>query len=65
MTKNGIAGQLLRVNLTTKTITNEELPLEMFIEYLGGRGLGAFYLDKEVGSKTDGLSSENKLIFFN
>jgi len=65
MTKKGIAGQLLRVNLTTKTITTEELPLEMFIEYLGGRGLGAYYLNKEVDPKTDGLSPENKLIFFN
>ena len=65
MTKNGIAGQLLRVNLTDKTITKEELPLDLFIEYLGGRGLGAYFLTKEVDHKTDGLSSENKLLFFN
>jgi len=65
MTKNGIAGQLLRVNLSDKKITKEELPLELFIEYIGGRGLGAYFLTKEVDPKTDGLSPENKLIFFN
>ena len=65
MPKNGIAGQLLRVNLTNKQITKEVLSLEMFIEYIGGRGLGAYYLNKEVEPKTDGLSSKNKLIFFN
>lgn len=65
MTKSGIAGQLLRVNLTDKKVTREELSLDMFIEYLGGRGLSAYYLNKEVHPKTDGLSEENKLIFFN
>ncbi|WP_434510589.1 aldehyde ferredoxin oxidoreductase family protein [Desulfitobacterium sp. AusDCA] len=65
MTKNGIAGQLLRVNLTHQEITKEALSMDMFIKYMGGRGLGAHYLTKEVDPKTDGLSPENKLIFFN
>jgi len=63
--KNGIAGQLLRVNLTGKKVTKEELTIEMFLEYLGGRGLSAYYLNKEVNPKCDPLSEENKLIFFN
>ncbi|MFZ5944371.1 MAG: aldehyde ferredoxin oxidoreductase family protein [Bacillota bacterium] len=65
MTKNGIAGQLLRVNLTSKTVTKEKVSLEMFIEYLGGRGLSAYYLNKEVPPQTHGLSPDNKLVFFN
>ena len=61
----GIAGQLLRVNLTSKKVTKEELTVDLFVEYLGGRGLGAYYLNKEVDAKCDPLGPANKLIFFN
>lgn len=65
MTKNGVAGQILRVNLSRKTVVKETLPLELFNEYLGGRGLGAYFLTKEVDPKCDPLGIENKLIFMN
>ena len=65
MNNIGIAGRLLRVNLSKKTFVTEELPLEMFIEYIGGRGLSAYYLNKEVSPFCDPLGEENKLIFFN
>ncbi|GAB6159275.1 aldehyde ferredoxin oxidoreductase family protein [Desulfotomaculum varum] len=65
MTKHGIAGQLLRVNLTDKTVTKEPLPIWLFQEYLGGRGLGAYFLTKEVDPHCDPLGRDNKLIFMN
>lgn len=65
MTKQGIAGKLLRVDLTEERISTEEVTIDMYVEYIGGRGISAYYLNKEVDPKTDGLSPENKLIFFN
>ena len=65
MTIKGIAGQLLRVDLNRKTITREPLPRRLFEDYLGGRGLGAYYLTKEVDPGCDPLGRENKLIFMN
>jgi len=61
----GIRGQLLRVNLTDKTTKTEEVPIELFEEYIGGRGLSAYYLTKEVDPKCEPLSADNKLVFFN
>jgi aldehyde:ferredoxin oxidoreductase len=59
----GVCGKLLRVNLTNKTSTNEKIPYELWIKYIGGRGLGVYYLTKEVPPETDPYSKENKLIF--
>ncbi|GAB6179154.1 aldehyde ferredoxin oxidoreductase family protein [Desulfotomaculum defluvii] len=61
----GVAGQLLRVNLTTKTITKEELAIDLYLENIGGRGMAAYFLNKEVDPKTDALGPDNKLVFFN
>ena len=63
--KNCYQGKLLRVNLTEGRITTEAISQELNRQYLGGRGLGAYYLYKEVGPHTPALSEENKLIFFN
>jgi aldehyde:ferredoxin oxidoreductase len=59
----GYQGTVLRVNLTDKTIKNEELNLDDALKYIGGRGLGTKILMDEVDPKTDALSVENKLIF--
>ena len=58
-------GKLLRVNLSTNQILVEDIDPKLWKLYLGGRGLGAYYLYKEVNPKIEALSPENKLIFMN
>lgn len=58
-------GDVVRVNLTTGAITREELPLDAVQRFIGGRGLGAWYLYNEVGPDVDPLGPDNKLIFMN
>lgn len=62
---DSIRYRLLRVNLTTKEVKIEDIPLSLIEKYIGGRGLGAYFLTKEVLPNIDPLSEENKLIFFN
>ncbi|MHB9057423.1 MAG: aldehyde ferredoxin oxidoreductase family protein [Bacillota bacterium] len=60
---NGYSGQILRVNLTRGT-TSIETPDENFYRaHLGGRGLIAHYLLKELKPGVDPLGPENKVIF--
>ena len=59
----GYTGKILRVDLGNNAITVEE-PDEIFYRrYLGGRGLIAYYLLKEVPTDADPLGPENLLIF--
>ncbi|SMB97219.1 aldehyde:ferredoxin oxidoreductase [Thermanaeromonas toyohensis ToBE] len=62
-TLKGLAGHILRVNLTTGDIAKEATPVEIFAEYIGGRGVGAYLLFKELKPHTDPLGPDNKLIF--
>lgn len=59
----GYNGTILRVNLTTGTITTEEPGEAIYRRYLGGGGLGAYYLLKEVPAGIDPFGPENKLMF--
>ncbi len=61
----GLFGKLLRVNLATEVISPEEIEPSIWEKYLGGRGLGAYYLTKEVPPPTKPLTPDNKLIFMN
>jgi aldehyde:ferredoxin oxidoreductase len=61
--KGGYFGQLLRVNLTSKSCKSELIPEETLINYIGGRGLGSKILFDEVPAKSDPLGPDNKLIF--
>jgi len=61
--KGGYFGRLLRVNLDDHTFKTEEIPEQILLEYIGGRGLGSKILFDEVPGKTDALGPENKLIF--
>ena len=63
MYKGGYTGNILRVNLTTMTATQEALPLEIARDYIGGAGFGIKYLFDEVPSGADPLGPDNKLIF--
>jgi len=53
---------LLRVNLTTKTITKEPLADDVLRRYLGGRTLGAHILLGELDKGIDPLGPDNKLL---
>ena len=59
----GWTGKIIRVNLTDKKITIEDLNMEDARLYLGGRGLASKILYDEIDPKIDPLSPENKLIF--
>lgn len=61
----GITGKILRVNLTRQKIEIEDTPLHIVRTYLGARGFGIYYLDREVDPTTDSLGPGNKLIFMN
>jgi len=57
----GIANKLLRCNLSDQQIKIEPLP-KITRHFLGGKGLGAFLLTKELSPRIDPLGPENKLI---
>ncbi len=61
----GMTGTILRVDLTSATITKEKTPLEALPRYLGGRGLGAYIFTREVDPSADPLGPENRLVFLN
>ena len=59
----GFMGKLLRINLTTGDIREEEIPDEWNRKFLGGAGTASKYLFEEVPPETDPLGPDNKLIF--
>ncbi len=59
---NGYCGKLLRINLTTQQSSTEPIDLKLAKKFLGGRGLGTYYLTREVAPTVDPLSAGNKLI---
>jgi aldehyde:ferredoxin oxidoreductase len=62
ITENFKLDKILRVDLTSGSVKSE--PLERGAkELIGGKGVAAFYMLKEVKPGTDPLSPENRLIF--
>ena len=59
----GYTGKILRVNLSTSDITIETPDQTFYRMYMGGKGIIAHYLLKEVSPEADALGAENKLIF--
>ncbi|MBN1454502.1 MAG: aldehyde ferredoxin oxidoreductase family protein [Anaerolineales bacterium] len=59
----GWHGKLLRINLTTRTVTTEDIDPQVCKDYIGGRGVAIRYLYNEVDPGVDPLSPQNKLIF--
>jgi aldehyde:ferredoxin oxidoreductase len=53
---------ILRVDLTKRLCLKEALDPQIAKAYIGGRGLGIYYLNKELDPKCDPLSPENLLI---
>jgi aldehyde:ferredoxin oxidoreductase len=58
----GWRGKILRIDLTTGDIKEEELDPKVARDYIGGRGLGIYYLNREADPGCAPLSPENMLI---
>ncbi len=58
----GYQGKILRVNLSSQSVTTEDLNLDTAVKFVGGRGLGTKFMMDEVDPNVDPLSPENKLI---
>ncbi len=54
-------GKILRVNLGTGEIKKEDIPPSIARKFLGGLGIAAYYLYKEVPKGADALGEENKI----
>jgi aldehyde:ferredoxin oxidoreductase len=59
----GQAGKILRINLETGSLSSEQPREPYFKRYLGGRGVIAQTLLKELTPGIESLSSGNKLVF--
>jgi len=56
-------GDLLRIDLTTRTSREETLAPELVRDYIGAKGIGTHLLLEEVPPTVEPLSPQNKLIF--
>jgi len=54
--------KILRVNLSTGDIKQEDVDQDLLKKYLGGRGLGSKLFSDEVSPDTDPFSADNKLL---
>ncbi len=59
----GYWGRILRVNLSTQEISVDEHDEKFYRTYLGGKGIVAHYLLKEVPPACDPLGPDNLLVF--
>jgi aldehyde:ferredoxin oxidoreductase len=57
----GYSGNILRIDLSTQTSRREPLKRYDVERFVGGRGLGCYYLFKEVDHRVEPLSPANKL----
>ena len=53
--------RLLRIDLTHHKASVEEIPAEVTDAFVGGKGLGTYYLYREVAPQVDPLGPENKV----
>jgi aldehyde:ferredoxin oxidoreductase len=63
MFNGGYLGKLMRINLSTQTVSSESINAKDVKKFLGGRGMAAKYYYDEIGPEVSPLSVENKLIF--
>ncbi len=59
----GFFNKVLKIDLRTRTFKEETIPDSVYETYLGGKGLGIYFLMKENPPGVDPLSPQNKLIF--
>lgn len=60
---HGWMGKILRVDLTTGRCSEEDLDPKIIKDYIGGRGLGIWFLTQQGDPKGDPLSPENPMIW--
>ncbi len=60
---DGVFGKYLDIDLTRREIGEYEIPDEWYRLHLGGRGIGARILLKELTGREDPLSPENIIVF--
>jgi aldehyde:ferredoxin oxidoreductase len=58
----GWTGKILRVDLTGGKVDVEQLDMKVAKEYIGGRGLGIYFLNKEINPGCEPLSPDNMLV---
>ena len=58
----GFAGKFLRIDLATETVKIEKNNAYLRENYLGGRGIGSYFLYNEVDPNIDAFDSKNKVI---
>ncbi len=61
--QGGYMGKVLRVDLSTEKVSEEEVKEDIARAFIGGRGYGAKIIYDEVGPDVDPLGPENRLIF--
>jgi len=61
---NGWTGKILRVDLTSGEINEETVDPRVARDYVGGRGLGIYYLNKEMDPTVDPLHPDNMMCLF-
>ncbi len=59
----GYTGKFLRINLSTGQINKEDLDMAVAMKFIGGRGLGSYFLSQEIDPEIEPLSPANKIIF--
>lgn len=59
----GWTGNVLKVNLTTKTISTEKLDQDVLTKFVGSRGINSYLAYKYIKPGIDPLGPENRLIF--
>jgi len=59
------AGRIIRVDLSTGTITREKVPEDVVLKFIGGEGLAAKILYDEVPPETGAFHPENRVIISN
>src|SRR5512139_2769809 len=59
----GFMGKIAWIDLGTRTFKTEELKEDVARKYLGGKGLGAYLLYRNLKAGTDPFDPENLLIF--
>jgi len=60
---SGYNGYILRVNLSSNSLTKEALDESVCRKFLGGAGFIAYYLWKELKPGIDALGPDNRLVF--
>lgn len=61
----GYAGKILRVDLSNRTFSDENLDDNLIKKYIGGAGFGARYLYQENPDNVEWLDPQNRIIFAN